>query len=211
MPIIKFEPLSQGKSYLIWNVEESLTALIESLKPYDLDLEYLSEISNEIKRMEFATGRLAIKRLVEEAGMQYKGVYKDQWGKQFLVDSDYHISLSHCYPYVAAILNKTNSTGIDIQILRDKLIKLAPKFLNKTELDFADNHLEKIGILWAAKEALYKVYGRKRLIFSQNLEIASFKLHHTGRLQGFINNDHAQLSMPLTYLLEKDYVLCFSH
>ncbi len=210
MPLIKLNHISTSQSFAIWQIEETLNDLVSQLHPMGSDLLY-NEIKHEIKKKEFVTGRLAIKHLVEDLDTEYRGTYKDEWGKPFLKNSAFHVSLSHCFPYVAAILNKATPTGIDIQIFRDQLVKLAPKFLNNAELQLAGEDLLKLGVFWAAKEALYKLYGRKRLVFRENLAISPFELQREGQLQGYIDNGEVHLSRRLTYFLDKEYVLCYTH
>ncbi len=94
--------------------------------------------------------------------------------KPFLADRTEYISISHSHDYLVIIVNEKENTGIDIELIRDKVLKVQFKFLNKTELKFASNNIEKLITLWAAKEALYKVYGLKKLDFKTNLIIDNF-------------------------------------
>lgn len=94
--------------------------------------------------------------------------------KPFLVDRSEHVSISHSHTYLVIIVNQKENTGIDIELIRDKVLNVQHKFLNKNELNFADNNIEKLITLWAAKEALYKVYGLKELDFKTNLIIDNF-------------------------------------
>ena len=95
--------------------------------------------------------------------------------KPFLLSRKEHISISHSHDKLAIILNKTENTGIDIELIRDKVRKVQHKFLNKRELLFANNNVERLITLWAAKEALYKVYGLKGLDFMNNIFISDFE------------------------------------
>jgi 4'-phosphopantetheinyl transferase len=94
--------------------------------------------------------------------------------KPYLADRKEHISISHSHDYLVIIVNEKENTGIDIELIRDVVLKVQYKFLNKTELNFAGNNIEKLITLWAAKEALYKVYGLKGLDFKTNLIIDDF-------------------------------------
>ena len=94
--------------------------------------------------------------------------------KPYLFNRTEHISISHSHDYLVIIVNEKENTGIDIELIRDKVLKLQGKFLNNTELIFAGNNIEKLITLWAAKEALYKVYGLKELDFKTNLIIDNF-------------------------------------
>lgn len=91
--------------------------------------------------------------------------------KPFLEGRTEHISISHSHDKLAIILNRRESTGIDIEQIRDKVIHIRHKFLNTAELEMAGEDAERLIALWAAKEALYKVYGLRELEFIRNLFI----------------------------------------
>lgn len=91
--------------------------------------------------------------------------------KPFLVNRTDHISISHSYDKLVIILNKKENTGIDIELVKDTVIKIQQKFLNDNERLLANNNVEKLISYWAAKEVLYKIYGLKNLDFKKNLFI----------------------------------------
>jgi len=95
--------------------------------------------------------------------------------KPFLKGRTEHISISHSHDKLAIIINQNESTGIDIELMRDKVLKIQHKFLNPTELAFAKDNVERLITIWAAKEALYKVYGLKEVDFIKNLFIEDFE------------------------------------
>lgn len=94
--------------------------------------------------------------------------------KPFLKDKAQHISISHSHNKLAIIINENENTGIDIELIRDKILKIQHKFLSQEELAFAKDNIEKLITIWAAKEVLYKVYGLKELDFIANLFIEKF-------------------------------------
>ncbi|MDO9000324.1 MAG: 4'-phosphopantetheinyl transferase superfamily protein [Bacteroidota bacterium] len=95
-------------------------------------------------------------------------------GKPFLKGRAEHISISHSHDKLAVIINEKESTGVDIELIRDKVLKIQHKFLNRAELEFAKDDIEKLITIWAAKEALYKVYGLKELDFIADLFVEEF-------------------------------------
>ena len=135
-----------------------------------------------------------LKRDLEKAGTRYllKNLLKTRFfelnytseNKPFLKDSSHHISISHSHDKLVIILNTNESTGIDIEQIRDKVKNIQHKFLNEKELFFANNDTDKLITLWAAKEALYKVYGLKEVDFIKNLFIEDFDGQEiTGRIE----------------------------
>jgi len=91
--------------------------------------------------------------------------------KPYLKGSDSHISVSHSHDWLAIILNEKQNTGVDIELVRDKVRNIQEKFLGEKELAFARDNTEKLLICWAAKEAMYKLHGKKDLNFIDGIEV----------------------------------------
>jgi hypothetical protein len=49
--------------------------------------------------------------------------------------------------------------------------------LSDNELAFAQSDLNRLTLLWAGKEALYKLYGQKQLIFKTDMLIPDFEIN----------------------------------
>lgn len=95
----------------------------------------------------------------------------DVKGKPFLKNRPEHISISHSHDYLVILMNKAANTGVDIELIRDKVISIRHKFLSETELLFCGDNTECHIRFWAAKEALYKWYGKKELDFKTHLQV----------------------------------------
>lgn len=145
--------------------------------------------------------KLTVKRDLERAGTRYllaqllkTGEYDLQYtaeNKPFLKGRTEHISISHSHDKLAIILNRKENTGIDIEQIRDKVKNIKSKFLSEPELAFAGDDPDRLITLWAAKEALYKVYGLKEVEFAANLYIEPF----TGsEIRGTIKLSHFEKS-----------------
>src|SRR5690606_12612103 len=125
----------------------------------------------------------------------------------FPAGSTYQLSLSHSYPYVAAYLHQHHSIGIDLEQPKPKLLKVASRVLSHAELEYAQNDLIKHCITWCAKEVLVKVYGKKDLIFAENLKIEQFPLAETGHFIGSIIVNGYTTVIPLYFEIFQDFAL----
>jgi len=134
----------------------------------------------------------------------------DDKGKPYLVGDDRHISISHSHDYLAVIVNEFESTGIDIELKRDKVLKIKHKFLTNEELLHANDDVEKLLIYWAAKETLYKIYGLKEVDFIQHLFVKPFTKHKLGSIIGEINLPSFNDSFELHYEILDDYILVYA-
>ncbi|MEZ5173960.1 MAG: 4'-phosphopantetheinyl transferase superfamily protein [Bacteroidia bacterium] len=125
------------------------------------------------------TGKSKNPELIEEQiranfGDSFRLVY-DEFGKPHLTGGQGFVSLSYCKNWIAIAFSETHEQGVDIEQERQQLWKIAPRFLNKSEqaeLQCSASQQDYLQLVWGAKEALYKVYGRKKLIFNKNLSVS---------------------------------------
>ncbi len=173
MPLVHSETITKACRLLVWQLTETEEDLRKML-PSSAELEELACISHPQKKREWMAGRIVLAQIVVESGGEFKGTWKDDHGKPFLVDSNQQVSITHTLDYVAAVLHPTLPVGIDMEKKNDKLIRTAHKYLNESELAEAQNSLATLSIYWCAKEALYKLNGRNKVSFKDNIEIESF-------------------------------------
>lgn len=138
-----------------------------------LDLAAFStfDVSATRRELEKKGTRYLLKNLLKNEAFEL--AYSPQ-NKPYLKDSLNHISISHSHDKLAIIINAKESTGIDIELIRDKVINIRHKFLNERELQFAGEDTDRLVTMWAAKEALYKVHGLKELQFNKHLSVMPF-------------------------------------
>ncbi|SMD38277.1 Phosphopantetheinyl transferase [Reichenbachiella faecimaris] len=145
------------------------------------------------KRLEFLASRQLIQQMCEELDIAYMGIQKDEFGKPHLIESGFQISISHSYPMVACAIHPSEPCGIDIESIRPQLLKIRHKFLNTAELKYCGDDLNKLCLHWSAKEALYKIHGRKSLAFSEQLALTKIdseevaaQIHSEGETKNYI-------------------------
>lgn len=162
---------------------------------------------------------LSAKREIETKGKEYLANYLlgdnciiayDDKGKPYLSGDLRHISISHSHDKLAIIVNENEATGIDIELIRDKVLKIKHKFLTNEELLEANDDVEKLLIYWAAKETLYKIYGLKEVDFIAHLFVKPFTKHNLGTIIGEINLPNFKETFELNYQILEDYVLVYA-
>lgn len=131
-------------------------------------------------------------------------------GKPLLKNKNCHISISHSHDKLAIIVNKTTTTGIDIELIRDKVFKIQHKFLSEPELIAAGNNTIKLITYWACKEALYKYYGKKEVDFIRNLSVSPIQQEEKGILTGTILLPAFEKKVQLQYEKTGDYMLVYT-
>lgn len=211
MPIQHIKYLNPYSIVGIWHLTEPESFFHPSLNKLVTDPENLKSIHHVNRRREWLAGRYLVAEMTKIARLPFDGIWTDQYNKPHLKLDNASISISHAAPYVVAILNTKKFCGIDIEKLRDKLLPLSPKFLNENELKIASNNLEKLAICWGAKEALYKLHGRKSLIFRENLVLSSFDFSQPiVTFTGLIKLEEEEEKYSLKAGRFKDYVLVFT-
>ena len=203
MPLQKIEE-NGGSRWALWKIEEDEATLAQETIPYEKVPDLLV---NGKKRLEWFAGRALVKRLMDHAGIPFKGIVKDPHGKPFPAECSLQLSLSHSFPYVAAYLHTDRSVGIDLEQPKAKLLTIAPRVLDPAELADAGQNITKHCIYWCAKEALIKIYGKKDLILAKNLKISPFSLNSAGEIIGRIVVNSTETIVPLYYEVYPDFTL----
>lgn len=206
MPLEKII-LESGRAWALWRITEDEHTLTTQLAGDEL---ISPSISNQYKRLEWLAGRILVKRVFASMSLAFLGITKDEHGKPSPTGHDYHMSLSHSFPFVATLIDKFGPAGIDLEQPKEKLLRIAPRILNKIELEDAGNDLTKHCIYWCAKEALIKIHGKKNLVFAENLSVDPFELGQEGNIRGRIIIERAERIVDLKYFVYPNFVMVFN-
>src|SRR5687767_7592174 len=87
------------RAWALWKIDESEEILAAQIAHVET---IPASITNPNKRLEFLAARVLLKELLASLELKFSGMMKDEFGKPFLKSSQFQISLSHSYPYVAA-------------------------------------------------------------------------------------------------------------
>lgn len=173
MPLVHSEKIDKTSTLLLWELTETETQLRGKLGNA-FNSEDLMKITHPQKQREWLASRLLIQQLAEQFGIPYTGTHKDEHGKAYLVNNDSHISITHTFEYVAVVINPDSAVGIDMEKMDAKLQRTSRKYLSEPEFEHAGNDLAALCTYWCAKEALYKLYGKKKISFRESIYIKPF-------------------------------------
>lgn len=135
------------------------------------------------RRREFIATRILRKRILGSQHIQYNSI-----GAPYIKGVGF-ISISHSSHLVGLAFNENYMVGLDLETPRENILEISSKFLAPIEKYYFDNtnKLEMTSV-WSAKEAMYKLAGRKRIIFKEELLLSKDEL---GNWRGkIINPDH---------------------
>lgn len=173
MSIYKRITIDEVTTALIWKIEESLEFLESGIELTN----YCRERYDGMKSIIHKKGFMSIRHLLKEFGYSDFDLSYDEKGKPHLKDGK-HISITHSFEFTAVIVSN-NKVGIDIEKQRDKIKLIAPKFTPIEEykaLGDGEDLIRKLTIVWGAKESLYKLYGKKGLLFLHDIFVEDFDI-----------------------------------
>jgi phosphopantetheinyl transferase len=122
---------------------------------------------------------LSVRKLLQEKNYTDFDLEYDEFGKPHLKDGKY-ISISHSHEFSTIIISD-QKVGIDIELQREKIIKIADKFVNNQELQRLksfDNQdfIKKLTVKWGAKEAIFKIRNEKGISFKDHIKVNPFEI-----------------------------------
>jgi phosphopantetheinyl transferase len=172
VPIYKTITVSPTTSVYIWKVTEAEKELSKGIELTPHCQNRMDGMKSEAHRRAF----LSIRHLMAKAGYVDKDLYYDDFGKPHLKDGN-HISITHSHNFTGVIISETDEVGIDIEMQRDKILRIAHKFTPIQEYKTLANVeaiIRKLTIVWGAKESLYKIYAQQGLSFLRHIDVMDF-------------------------------------
>lgn len=195
----------ENKDYtiILWTIEESKDELLEILNFNPDIIEQISAFNSEKRTLEYLAVRCALKEVLPNAIISY-----DNNGKPYLNNCNYNISISHTGHFAAIIISQSHSTGIDIERITERVERVKHKFLSENELSNIDSKSERthLALLWAAKEATYKILNIPQLSF-YDIETDKFQPYLNGDFNAKIKNNDI---LNLQYKVYRDFVLVWT-
>ena len=160
MPLIHSEA-GTGYQLAVWEITED-EAFFESSLGFGTDRKHPH------RRLEHLSGRFLLQYLLPD--FPFEKIQIAPTGKPFISDQALHFSISHSFPFAAAIVAE-RPVGIDVQVFVEKILRLQHKFLSEEEMRLCGEDLSHITLAWSAKEALFKQYGLGAVDFKGDMPL----------------------------------------
>ena len=190
--LLQDTPDEQSFTFGVWQIAENEAYFREDL-PLRPDEENDLARYKGIRRLEWLAGRWLLHKLT--GSVERLPLGKNAFAKPFFLDRpELHCSLSHSHGIVGAMLADC-VCGCDLQVLVEKMPRLAAKFLHVEEEAFLQpfnsaDQFDLMHVFWTAKESLYKAYGLKELDFRGHLRLEPFPWSgFTAETTGWIQKD----------------------
>ncbi len=175
MPLFKTINFNSVTQILVWKITESYQELYHEVSLTKKSLLRLQGMKSELHQCGF----LSVRKLLQEAGYNDFDLYYDESGKPHLQGGKF-ISISHSHQFSTIIISDQKA-GIDIEMQREKILRIADKFINIQEFEkiksFGNqDYIKKLTTKWGAKEAIFKIRNEKGISFKDHIQVNTFEI-----------------------------------
>ena len=194
--------------FALWKIEEKAADLYKQLQLDEHEKAYFEKISTSKRHLHWLSTRVLLRTMLRTD--EYIDCKTDIHGKPYLVNLPYHISFSHSFDYAAVMMSKKVPVGIDIEQIKEKVERIATKFMNPGEMAFinTDEHrIEHLYVCWCGKEAIYKCYGQKEVSFINHISLAPFEFAKAGSVNARLHKGEVDLNYEVEYMQYEDYMI----
>jgi len=202
MPVYQHKNSAKNIKLGVWFIDETIEELTKLALDKAININILPQVKNENRIKQWLATRLLLNHFLKDVSIIY-----DEKRKPFL-SNGWNISISHSGDYVAIIINENEHCGIDIEKISNKVERIKHKFLNETDLKNITTEQD-LTIYWGAKEALYKYYGEKEVLFIENLFIEKFSKNNNS-FTGIIDMPNLKTQLNMTWKKIEDYILVYT-
>lgn len=121
------------------------------------------------------------------------------------IEGEGFISISHAPHVVGLAFCKRFQIGLDLEPIREKARKVRERFLSESESACLNTEdILEMTKVWSGKEALYKLAGRKKIIFAESLLLNKKK---EDEWEGIIKFPGVVKFVPMHIVKVNDFVL----
>jgi phosphopantetheinyl transferase len=202
MPQIFSTNLDPSGNLLLWQAEEESAWFKEQLNVVPELWEEYESLANEAIRHRWLASRYAVQQVSQQSPLK---LVKEPSGKPILLESENHISLSHCEGYVAAIHGDA-PVGIDVERISHRAQKIKNYFMRDEELVLLGEENGALILAWSAKESIFKWYGKQNLGYKSQLCIRSIDFDEQVLEMELFTSEH-NLIEPVFFRLDPEKVL----
>ncbi|MBP3943474.1 4'-phosphopantetheinyl transferase superfamily protein [Sphingobacteriaceae bacterium WQ 2009] len=210
MPLVYLREIDQDTKFAVWRIEESESELLAQLQLDEREKTLLTGFTKGKRRLHWMCTRVLLRSLLQTT--DYIDCPSDANGKPYLANFPQKISLTHSFDYAAVMISNTGECGIDMELVKTKVERIAHKFLKPEELAFITHDEQRILQLyacWSAKEAVYKLQGNIGVSFLDNMHIAPFHYEDQGILHLTLDRKGEETTFKVHYEKFAEYMLAY--
>ncbi|MDI9310915.1 MAG: hypothetical protein QM535_11930 [Limnohabitans sp.] len=205
MPFYKEISFSDTTKVFLWKITEDYNELFRSVSLKDSSLFRLEKMKSESHQKGFLAVRMLLQHLgytdfdleYDETGKPHLKIEDGRWemgdgnkimmninlssltlNSQLPASSFPHISISHSGEF-SAIAISDEKIGIDLEKVKDKVLKIAPRFMDISHLEglSIEDKIRKSTVIWGIKESIFKIKNKVGISFPDHIFENEFSLN----------------------------------
>ncbi|MBF4484750.1 4'-phosphopantetheinyl transferase superfamily protein [Flavobacterium sp. CSZ] len=175
MPLFETIQFNETTKILIWHITESFEELLSKVVLKDKTQQRLNGMKSQMHQRAF----LSVRMLIQEMGFTDHEMHYDEFGKPYF-NCHNHISITHSHDF-AAIIISDETVGIDMELQREKILRIADKFVD-SETSYLNtqntpDYIKELTVIWGAKEAIFKIRNEMGISFKDHIRVNAFSLN----------------------------------
>jgi len=208
MPVT-WQKKSKEYSIVVWHSKEPVDVLKQNAYLSPDEEKDWTAFKSETRKREFLTVRNALQILLP--GNIKSTISYDANGKPHL--EKFFVSISHSNDFIALMISEKPGIGIDIEEIHPRILKLSSKFLSTEEIKMIHpgDPLEKIHVMWGAKEVLYKIHSIGGIDFRKDLYVDPFDYSDNGEIKASIKKYGSNESFNIHFEKLDNFMLTWSY
>ncbi|HCQ13704.1 4'-phosphopantetheinyl transferase superfamily protein [Flavobacterium sp.] len=176
MPLHKVVYLQPNTKLYLWKISEDFDTLFREVRLKDSSLARLEGMKSESHQKGF----LAVRMILQHLEYTDFDLLYDEFGKPHLKPQgcsikDLELSISHSHDFSAIVISE-QKVGLDLEQLKNKILKIAPRFMDISHLEnlSTEEKIKKATVIWGIKESIFKLKNEVGISFSDHISENAF-------------------------------------
>ena len=197
MPLYYQQNINDTTKLAVWKITEAASFFLQKVP-------LLTSVAHPHKQLQHLAGRYLLPFLFPDFPLELIEIADTR--KPFLPGERFHFSISHSGDYAAAIVSSTTGVGIDVEMVTPRVDRIKHKFLHPEDLEKIshlkeDQLIAQLTLLWSAKEAMFKWWGKGDIDFSEVMRIQHVDYLQEGVMEAVFTKKDFQKNLQLPYRL----------
>jgi phosphopantetheinyl transferase len=225
MPLYKTIKINETTTAYFWHITEDVTSLFRAVSLNESSRKRLDGMKSESHQKGFLAVRMLLQYLdFTDNDLTYDAAGKPhlQVKRQKLKDKSsesvtnypssitQHISISHSHDF-SCICISDEVIGIDIELIKEKSLKIASRFMDVNHLHGLStaDQIIKTTIVWGIKESIFKIKNEKGISFPEHIFEDTFDIE-AGNCAAELHFNNQIEKFYVQFHLIEGYVFVFS-
>ena len=201
MPLYKEIILKDNAKLYLWKITEDIDVLKHAVKLNNSSQNRVDSMKSESHQKGF----LSVRMLLQHIGYTDFDLYYDTFGKPHLTDGK-HISISHSHTFSAVAIS-TRRIGLDIEQVKEKILKIASRFMDVSHLENLSETKKRIKatVIWGIKESIFKIKNIEGISFRNHIFEEDFSLEDK-KATATLKHENKEENFDILFDSAEDYI-----